>query len=128
MGNNDFMVNSLNKEIEDFPNLKKELEKKDKMLPLQFVDENEAQEIEEETETKETTQDPYRFAGYGPTVIDFIRRCETNKQAEEIIDFLRKKGDLTEEDSVKLLRQLESEGLRSFGEKKEAGYYSQNNE
>lgn len=126
-------MNSLSKDLDDFPNLKKELEKKDRMLPLQYVDEDEAQQIEqeieeEETETKKPSPDPYRFVGYGPNVIDFIRRCETKKQAKEIIDFLKKKGELTEEDSVKLLKQLELKGLRSFGEKKQAGYYSQNNE
>ena len=123
------MVICLSKDLEEFPNLKKELEKKDKMLPLQYVDEDEAQqieqEIEEETETVEPLLDPTRYAGYGPNVIDFIRRCETDKEAEEIIDFLWKKGDLTEEDSIKLLKRLELKGLRSFGEKKEAGFYFQ---
>ena len=126
------MVICLSKDLEEFPNLKKELEKKDKMLSLQYVDEDEAQqieqEIEEETETVEPLLDPTRYAGYGTNVIDFIRRCETEKEAEEIIDFLWKKGDLTEEDSVKLLKQLELKGLRSFGEKKEAGFYFQTEE
>ena len=132
MGNNNYMVKNLSKDIEDFPNLKKELEKKNKVLPLKYVDEDKAQqieeEIEEETKEKKPLVDPYRFVGYNPTVIDFIRRCETEKDAKEIIDFLKKKGDLTKEDSVKLLKQLESEGLRSFGEKKQAGFYSKNNE
>lgn len=126
------MVNSLSKDLEDFPNLKKELEKIETMLSLQYVGEDEAQQIEqdieEETETKEPSIDSYRYARFDPNAIDFIRRCDTEKQAEEIIIFLKKKGDLTEEDSVKLLKQLKSKGLRSFGEKKKAGFYLRNNE
>ncbi len=126
--NNKVMVNGLNKDIDEFPHLKKELVKKNKMLPLQYVDEDEAQQIEqtieEEIEEKKPLSDPFRFVGYKPTVIDFIRRCETNEDAKEIIDFLKKKGDLSEEDSEKLLKQLDLKGLRSFGEKKQPGFYS----
>jgi hypothetical protein len=34
-----------------------------------------------------------RFTGYVPDVIDFIRRCDTEKQAEEIIAYLEKRGE-----------------------------------
>jgi len=118
------------KELEEYPNLKKELQKEEKVIPLHYVDEEEAKKIEEEIEKEsedtskpEIPVDPFRFAGYNPTVIDFIRRCDTEDQAKEIIEFLEKKGDLTSEDSAKLYDQLQNEGLRSFGEKKGSGYY-----
>ena len=120
----------MNKELEEYPNLKKELQKEEKAIPLHYVNEEEAKKIEEEIEkeSEETSKpktpvDQFRFAGYDPTVIDFIRRCDTVEQAKEIIEFLEKKGDLTREDSAKLYAQLETKGLRSFGEKKGSGYY-----
>ncbi len=60
---------------------------------------------------------------YMPDVIDFIRRCETNKQAEEIIDYMEYKGEVEKHYAIKLRSQLKEKGLRSFGPKKEADYY-----
>ncbi len=64
-----------------------------------------------------------KFRHYDPNVVDFIRRCDTEKQAETIIAYLEKRGELTKEHAEKLKRQLGKEGLRSFGSKKEDGYY-----
>lgn len=64
-----------------------------------------------------------RFAGYDPDVYDFIRRCKTNEQAEEIIEYMRSKGEITEEKADELLNQLNEEGLQSFGSRKEESYY-----
>jgi hypothetical protein len=120
----------LPKEKEDFPKLKKELEQKKNVIPLRYVCEDKAKQIEDDIE-KEIKQakkiknepDPYRYAGYSPTVVDFIRRCETSDQAIEIIDFLEKKGELDSLEASKLKDQLASNGLRSFGSKKESGFY-----
>lgn len=65
-----------------------------------------------------------RWAGYDPDIIDFIRRCDTDEQAAEIIDYMAKEGKIFSEMADKLRRQLEEEGVRSFGKRKEAGYYS----
>jgi len=64
-----------------------------------------------------------RWAGYDPGVIDFIRRCNTEEQAEEIIDYLEKRGEVMPERVAELRRQLREEGLRSFGDKKEPDFY-----
>lgn len=64
-----------------------------------------------------------RFVHYMPDVIDFIRRCDTEQQAEEIIAYLEKRGELSSEYARKLREQLREKGVRSFGTKKEAGYY-----
>jgi hypothetical protein len=64
-----------------------------------------------------------KFAGYNPNVIDFIRRCTNDTQALEIIEYMKNREEITVEEAEKLYKQLEEEGLRSFGRKKEHGYY-----
>ena len=67
-----------------------------------------------------------RWAGYEPDIIDFIRRCETLEQAKKIIDYMSNEGNVSTEMVEKVRRQLEEEGVRSFGELKEKGYYHRN--
>ncbi len=126
---------SLENDLNKYPSLKKELEEKKKMIPLSFIDEEEAKLIEEDTEVEaeqkkeiDTTSDTSNFSGFIPTAIDYIRRCDTKEQALEIIDYLQKRGELTPTDFNKLKKQLTSKGLRSFGSKKDAGFYFNQNE
>jgi len=65
-----------------------------------------------------------RFEGYIPDVIDFIRRCDNEKQAEEIIDFLEKRNEINSAYARRLKKQLRAKGVRSFGLKKQDDYYS----
>jgi len=64
-----------------------------------------------------------RFDNYIPDVIDFIRRCDNEKQAEEIIDYMEKRGEIDHKYAQKLKTQLKKKGVRSFGPKREEGYY-----
>lgn len=64
-----------------------------------------------------------RFNGYVPDVIDFIRRCDDEKQAEEIINYLEKRKEINGEYAQRLRKQLAEKGVRSFGPKKEDNYY-----
>ena len=64
-----------------------------------------------------------KLRNYDPTVIDFIRRCNTETQGEAIIEYLEKRGELTKEYAEQLRKQLKKEGVRSFGSKKEEDYY-----
>ena len=64
-----------------------------------------------------------RFHNYNPTVVDFIRRCSTEKEANEIVAFLEKRGEITEEHAQQIRQQLKENGVRSFGRKKEPDYY-----
>lgn len=122
---------SKEQELNDFPALKKEIEKKkDIVIPLTFVTEERARQIEEDLEKEAemvkkrgSLPDPYRFAGYNPDVIDFLRRCDNDAQAHEIIDFLEKRGELTVEEAKELREKLAKDGVRGFGEKKQTGYY-----
>jgi hypothetical protein len=120
----------LTKDKEEYPKLEKELKQQKNVIPLRYVCEEKAKQIEDDIE-KEIKQakkiknepDPYRYAGYNPTVVDFIRRCDTSDQAIEIIDFLEKKGELDSLEATKLKDQIASNGVRSFGSKKESGFY-----
>jgi hypothetical protein len=58
-----------------------------------------------------------------PTAIDFIRRCNNENQALEIINFMEGKGDIKPDYAKQLRAQLAEKGLSSFGKRKEPGYY-----
>lgn len=64
-----------------------------------------------------------RWTGYNPDVVDFIRRCDTEKQAEEIISYMEGRGEITAEKAAELRKRLRAEGLRGFGEKKGPEFY-----
>jgi len=65
----------------------------------------------------------HKFTHYSPDVIDFIRRCDTVNQAEEVIRYTEKRGEIDREYASKLRKQLRKKGVRSFGGKKENDYY-----
>jgi hypothetical protein len=115
-----------------FPHLYDELETGEVKVPINAVRKNplEAEEAafgeeyedctEEEFVCKET---PDKLRHFNPSAIDFIRRCDTETQAEEIIAFLQKKGELTKDDAEQMRCQLKRDGVRSFGSKKEENHY-----
>lgn len=96
---------------EMFPALYRELKENEKIL------------AEQEERTSHGTKKIRKFAGYEPGVIDFICRCKTDEEAREIIEFMLKRGEITEEYAAELLKQLEEQGLESFGEHRTPGYY-----
>jgi hypothetical protein len=106
-----------------FPNLIKELEGDENKVTIDSVrkDPEAAEEAVEGIE--ETLPEPDKFRHYNPSVVDFLRRCDTEKQAEEIITYMQKRGELTKEKACELRTQLKKEGVRSFGPKKEENYY-----
>ncbi|HVP26767.1 MAG TPA: DUF2095 family protein [Candidatus Bathyarchaeia archaeon] len=69
-----------------------------------------------------------RFVHYLPDVIDFIRRCDNEEQAKEIITYLEKRGEIQKPYASKLRKQLDEKGVRSFGSKKEEDYYLKHGE
>ncbi len=102
-----------------FPNLARELETGENRVTVNSVRTN------EQTAEKASSQ---RFVNYTPDVIDFIRRCDTDEQAEEIIAYLEKRGEIERQYAEKLRKQLKEKGLRSFGSKKENDYYLKHGE
>jgi hypothetical protein len=104
-----------------FPNLSRELEGGEGTVPIDSVRTNPDAAEKTVADTEKTVSD--KFHHYNPNVVDFIRRCDTEAQAEEIIAYLQKRGELTEEYCAELREQLKKEGVRSFGPKKEEDYY-----
>lgn len=97
-----------------FPNLSGELEGGDSKVPIDAV--------RTDSEATEKAM-PDKFRNYDPNVVDFIRRCDTEEQAKTIIAYLEKRGEVSKEYAKELRQQLKREGVRSFGPKKEEGYY-----
>ena len=113
-----------------FPNLYKELETSENKVSIDALRKNpleaekavECEECEEE-EFAPCTETPDKLRHFNPSAVDFIRRCDTEAQAEEIIAYLQKKGEITCDYAEELRCQLKREGVRSFGPKKEDNYY-----
>jgi hypothetical protein len=72
---------------------------------------------------REAEKAAHSLQGYDPTTVDFIRRCENDGQALEIIDFLEGKGEIEPSYAKRLRSQLAERGLRSFGKRREPGCY-----
>jgi hypothetical protein len=73
--------------------------------------------------TSEEAGEVDKFKDYAPTVIDYLRRCDTNEQAENTISYLLEKGEITTDCAEDLRKQLNEKGLRSFGTRKKDGFY-----
>lgn len=89
---------------------------------------NLAKEIEESNFIRIKIESPKgvqkdRFRGYNPGVIDFLNRCSTEEEGIEIIRYLEKRGEISPEYALRLRIQLIKYGIRSFGPKREWGYY-----
>jgi len=113
-----------------FPNLYRELQTSENKVSIDAVRKNtqEAEEAavgeelwEEESETCAETPDKLRH--FNPCAVDFIRRCDTEAQAEEIIAYLQRKGEVTAEYAEELRCRLKRGGVRGFGPKKEENFY-----
>lgn len=102
-----------------FPNLAKELESEENRIDIRSV--------RTDTVTGENAV-AERFVHYTPDVIDFVRRCDNEKQAEEIIAYLEERGEIERQYAERLRKQLKEKGVRSFGPKKEADYYLKHGE
>jgi hypothetical protein len=107
-----------------FPKLAKEIDTGENKVSIDAVrkdPEEENMELVDAIEFENSIPDKFRH--YNPSAVDFIRRCDTEAQAEEIIAYLEKKGELACEEANKMRCQLKKEGVRSFGCKKEEYYY-----
>jgi hypothetical protein len=63
------------------------------------------------------------LSDYDPNIVDFLRRCNDQQEAEEIIAFMENRGEISRNYAKNLRQQLKKKGLRSFGPKKEEGHY-----
>ena len=115
-----------------FPHLYNELEKGEVKVPINAVRKNPLEAEEEavgeecgceKEESTAITEAPDKLRHFYPSAVDFIRRCDTEAQAEEIISYLQKKGEITKENAEQMRCQLKQKGVRSFGPKKEENHY-----
>ncbi len=97
-----------------FPNLAKEIDEKQQRVAISSIRSN--VKAAEKASSK-------RFVNYMPDAVDFIRRCDNEQQAEEIIGYLEKRKEISPNYARRLRKQLKEKGVRSFGPKKEDGYY-----
>ncbi len=97
---------------EKFPNLSREMRGKG-TITINSV----------RSSPREAERTAHTAYGYEPTVVDYLRRCATDAQALEIIDFLETKGEIDDDYAKRLRRQLAEQGLGSFGKRKKPGHY-----
>ncbi len=97
-----------------FPHLAKEMNTEESRIPINSV--------RSDIQTGETASSS-KFVRYTPDVIDYIRRCDNEQQAKEIIDYLEKRREISRQYAQRLKKQLKEKGVRSFGPKKEEDYY-----
>ena len=118
-----------------FPHLYEELEAGEVKVSIDGVRKNVAEAEAEvkgglhrdqagvEEDLLECTEAPDKLRHFNPEAVDFLRRCDTKEQAEEIIAYLEKKGEITKEYASELRCQMKKGGVRVFGPKKEENHY-----
>ena len=83
-----------------------------------------AKEIEglppEETASVKVKAGP---SGYQPNVLDFLARCDNDRQAMEIVDYLEKRGELAQTAASALRLRISKHGVRSVAKKRAPGHY-----
>jgi len=97
-----------------FPHLAKEMNTEESRIAINSV--------RSDIQTGETASSS-KFVSYTPDVIDYIRRCDNEQQAKEIIAYLEKRREISRQYAQRLRKQLKEKGVRSFGPKKEEDYY-----
>lgn len=98
---------------EKFPHLSEEIEKRKRTIRIDGV----RTDPEEGEKATKVGRDP------GPSAVDFIRLCDTEEEALEIIDHMKEEGKINQEYATKMRNQLKNQGLRSFGSKRDPGEY-----
>lgn len=96
-----------------FPNLSEEIKNQTKTLKIDGV----------RTDPNEGKKASKSVKHSNPSTIDYIRLCDTEDEALEIINYLEEKGKIEQEYAKKLRTQLTNRGLRSFGSKRNPGKY-----
>jgi len=100
-----------------YPKIAKELENDSNKIKISF--ENSAEKLNKKDQNIE-------FSRYDPSVIDFIRRCNTIEETESIISYLEKRNEISKKLGKIIRNQIKKNGIRSFGSKKSKNHYSKN--
>ncbi|MHA1166789.1 MAG: DUF2095 family protein [Candidatus Hodarchaeales archaeon] len=122
----------------NFPTLYRELNIRNKQLGLKIAPDDVGKKDEndfdkgaivdegpvltlEEIQRRRKELDP--LCDYDPGIIDFIRRAKIPEDAIEVVEYMRDRGEITEDQAKELIAQIENNGLESFGQHKPDGYY-----
>ena len=108
-----------------FPHLIEEISKKKKSLKIDSIN------INTDQTNMENTQGPnnsYPNELYNPGVIDFLRRCTENEDAINILDYLLRRNEITQQECQTYRKIISQEGglkqlIDQFGGLKQPGYY-----
>lgn len=127
----DFSLDMANSEFsERFPALHNEIfeEKQSQTLKIDEVQSNEeiAEKSDQSSDKAETgdrfkTSDPLEC--YSPSVEDFIARADTDEEAFSIIDYLKRRNEISPEKASELEKAIHQNGVRALGPKRTPGYY-----
>ncbi|MFO7796506.1 MAG: DUF2095 family protein [Promethearchaeati archaeon] len=109
-------------ELDQFlPHLMDEIINKEKSIQIDSID----YDFEESKQLEEKNVSCLDNLS-NPKAIDFIRRCSSNEEAIEILDYLLERDEITREEYRELKNQIDN-GLEKFIKKsggfKEPGYY-----
>ena len=125
--NGDGLSIEYNKEelLRKFPHLISELSNKGNLITSKSIM-NKIEELQENPSLKKDARAPNELTN--PGAVDFIRRCRTNEEALEIIDFLLGRKELTREEYDELHDKIIQEGglkklIEESGGFKKIGYY-----
>ena len=97
-----------------YSHLAKELEDSPSMLPLRMATDKSASNANPPADL---------LKGFVPSALDYIRRCKTNEEALEIINYLEAKEEIDSKTAESLRKKLASECLLVFGPPKKPGHY-----
>ncbi|MFX0040791.1 MAG: DUF2095 family protein [Candidatus Heimdallarchaeota archaeon] len=108
-----------------FPHLIEEISKKKKSLKIDSININTDQTNMENTQESNNS---YPNELYNPGVIDFLRRCTENEDAINILDYLMRRNEITQQEYHNYRKIISQEGglkqlIDQFGGLKRPGYY-----
>ncbi len=112
-------------EIESLlPNLARELAG-NQHNPLEITPKDNEKTPRSQEEIKKVTQSQYDTDSelFIPKTENYLRRCETLEEAEELIDHQLEIKEITTKRAEELRELCKKHGVRYFGQKKEWGYY-----
>lgn len=110
---------------EQFPHLIREMSEKMKSIKIDSIDmpieQNHKEDLQE-------TNNLYPNELYKPGAIDFIRRCTKKEEAIDILDYLLKRNEITQEEYNTYKDIISQEGglkklINESGGPKQLGYY-----
>jgi len=108
-----------------FPHLMEELSNKEQSIQIDSIT-SEIEKVWDEIPSRREKKIPNELIN--PGAIDFLRRCTTNEEAFEIIDFLLQRNELTREEYDEFYGKIVQEGglqklIEESGGLKKTGYY-----